>query len=90
MFEINFSSQSTEAIIKLANEKLAGTLEDWEKQVWQFVVDWFNPAVTSIQVFTSGSTGAPKAITHTKQAMINSAAATCSALNLKPGNRALL
>ncbi len=90
MFEIDFFSQSEQAIITLAREKLRQDVEDWEKQIWQFIIDWYNPSITTIQIFTSGSTGTPKQITHSKLAMLNSAAATCTALNLKPGNRALL
>jgi O-succinylbenzoic acid--CoA ligase len=90
MFEIDFFSQSPETIVQLASEKLRTADEEWEKQIWQFIIDWFNPAITSIKVFTSGSTGTPKQVTHTKSAMMNSAAATCTALQLKPGSRALL
>ena len=76
LFEIDFFSMSSESVAQLAGKKIHEDVEDWEKQIWQFIVDWLNPDITTLQVFTSGSTGAPKAITHTKLAMINSAAAT--------------
>lgn len=90
IFEIDFFSQQPEAITQMANQKLQTAVEDWEKQIWQFIVDWFNPNIKSITVQTSGSTGAPKQITHSKAAMLNSAAATCNALHLKAGDTALL
>ena len=90
LFEIDFFSMSSESVAQLAGKKIHEDVEDWEKQIWQFIVDWLNPDITTLQVFTSGSTGAPKAITHTKLAMINSAAATCTALQLEPGYNALL
>jgi O-succinylbenzoic acid--CoA ligase len=90
MFEIDFYSTSEAAIIELAQQKLLTVDEHWEQQVWQFIVDWFNPSIPAIAVFTSGSTGPPKQIEHTKAAMIFSAQQTCTALSLKHGNRALL
>jgi len=90
MFEIDFFSSSEAAIIELAHEKFLAADEEWERQLWQFITDWFNPAITGISVFTSGSTGAPKKIEHTKDAMTFSARQTCTALALKHGDRALL
>ena len=90
MLEIDFFSQTDPAIIQLANKKLLAVSEDWEKQVWQFIVNWFNPEPATISVFTSGSTGAPQKIQHTKAAMMYSAQQTCTALKLMPGSTALL
>ena len=90
MFEIDFSSFSNEALLETARKKLASGSEGWDEEIWQFITTWFNPEIKTISVFTSGSTGVPKEIAHTKQAMLNSAEATCLALELKRGNRALL
>ena len=90
MFEIDFYTENETATVKHANERVLTSTEDWEKQVWQFVIDWFNPAIETISIFTSGSTGAPKKIEHTKASMLYSASLTCTVLNLKPGNKALL
>ena len=90
MFKIDFASLNSEQLIALASSKLNGSLEDWEKVVWQFIQTWFDPKINSITVNTSGSTGVPKSIEHSKQFMLNSAAMTCMALDLKPGNNALL
>lgn len=90
MFTIDFSSLSAEDLIKISNEKLSGDLETWKRNIWRFIADWFNPEIGSIQIQTSGSTGAPKQIVHTKEAMANSALATCKALKLEPAMHCLL
>lgn len=54
-----------------------------------FVGEWFSGS-PMIEVQTSGSTGAPKRIDISKQAMRQSARLTCSELGLKEGDRALL
>ena len=90
MFEIDFFSLSESAIIQMASQQLNADLADWEREIWSFVINWFDPEIKSISVFTSGSTGTPKEISHTKEAMLNSARATCSALNLSAGKQALL
>ena len=54
-----------------------------------FLSEWFNDSpVMTIQ--TSGSTGTPKSILVQKEKMIQSAKMTCSFLNLKKGDKALL
>lgn len=63
--------------------------QPFESAIGQFLLDWLdnNPHV---EVYTSGSTGAPKCIQLQKQAMVHSAIATGNAFNLQPGNTALL
>jgi O-succinylbenzoic acid--CoA ligase len=90
MFKIDFASQSQNSIFEIATEKLKGNLEDWERNIWQFVYTFLSPSTEKIQVSTSGSTGKPRLIEHSKQAMINSANMTCQALELRPGYNALL
>jgi len=54
-----------------------------------FLSEWFNESpVMTVQ--TSGSTGKPKSIVVSKEKMIQSAKQTCSFLNLKKGDKALL
>ena len=62
--------------------------EDFEKPVGDFLLDWFN-SKDFIEMQTSGTTGAPKKITISKQAMVNSALATGDFFHLKPGDKAL-
>lgn len=61
----------------------------FEKAIGNFLCDWLNDSST-IEVQTSGSTGTPKRILLEKQKMMNSALATGSFFNLRPGNSALL
>jgi O-succinylbenzoic acid--CoA ligase len=90
MFVLQFATLTNNAILQQAIEKLPAATEEWEQNIWQFIIDWFNPTVQTITVHTSGSTGTPKAIAHAKQHMLHSAALTCGALGLKAGNHALL
>ncbi len=76
--------------IRIAETRLREVKTDWEKSVWTFIVDWFNPQVKSIIVKTSGSTGKPKAISHRKEFMRNSASLTFKVLNIVDMRSALL
>lgn len=62
--------------------------EDFEKPIGEFLLDWFDDR-TYIDLQTSGTTGAPKTIRTSKQAMVESAIATGDFFDLRPGNRAL-
>ena len=62
--------------------------EDFEKPVGNFLLDWFDYK-SYIEMETSGSTGAPKTISISKQAMVDSALATGDFFDLQPGNKAL-
>ncbi|MBP6558084.1 MAG: AMP-binding protein [Flavobacterium sp.] len=62
--------------------------EDFEKPVGDFLLDWFD-SKDFIEMQTSGTTGIPKVITVSKQAMVESAIATGDFFELQPGNKAL-
>lgn len=62
--------------------------EDFEKPVGDFLLDWFD-GKSYIEMQTSGTTGTPKIISVSKQAMVNSALATGDFFDLQPGNKAL-
>lgn len=62
--------------------------EDFEKPVGDFLLDWFD-GKPYIEMQTSGTTGTPKIISVSKQAMVNSALATGDFFDLQPGNKAL-
>lgn len=62
--------------------------EDFEKPVGDFLLDWFD-GKPYIEMQTSGTTGTPKIISVSKQAMVNSALATGYFFDLQPGNKAL-
>lgn len=62
--------------------------EDFEKPVGDFLLDWFD-SKPYIEMQTSGTTGAPKFIRVSKQAMVASALATGDFFELSAGNKAL-
>ncbi|MBW6491236.1 MAG: AMP-binding protein [Lentimicrobium sp.] len=68
---------------------LANGNETWQKDVGNFLLAWLSPT-PEISVQTSGSTGTPRFISHTKAAMIESAKATGQMLKLEAGQTALL
>lgn len=63
--------------------------EPYEQVIGDFLLHWIDKN-DSIEVNTSGSTGAPKLIRLGKQQMINSALATGTFFNLNPNDSALL
>ncbi|WP_162127881.1 AMP-binding protein [Flavobacterium phycosphaerae] len=62
--------------------------EDFEKPVGDFLLDWFD-SKDYIEMQTSGTTGTPKTISVSKQAMVHSALATGDFFDLHPGDKAL-
>lgn len=63
--------------------------EPFERAIGNFLLDWTDERPT-LQVRTSGSTGAPKRISVEKFRMVNSALATGAFFGLEPGASALL
>lgn len=70
----------------LPEYRRAGTVSP---ELADFLSEWWSDAPT-MPLHTSGSTGAPKYMMATKEAMAASAAATCRFFGLCPGNSALL
>lgn len=60
-----------------------------QRDLYDFLSDWFSES-PYITVHTSGSTGTPKEFTVRKEQMMQSAILTCSFLQLKKGDTALL
>ena len=63
--------------------------QEFEKAIGDFLLDWCSHK-TTLEVFTSGSTGEPKRIQLQKTHIVNSALATGTYFNLQEGNTALL
>ena len=63
--------------------------DEEEQKIGDFLMDWLSPH-DSLIVRTSGSTGIPKNISLSKQAMVNSALATASYFGIKEKDTALL
>ncbi len=61
---------------------------EYEQKVGLFLLEWFDES-PEITLKTSGTTGAPKEITVSKQAMINSALATGAFFDLYPKDKIL-
>ena len=62
--------------------------ELYEKQIGDFLLDWLDDK-DHLYINTSGSTGQPKPIKTSKQAMVNSSIKTGNFFNLEPGDTAL-
>lgn len=65
-------------------------VENWKKEIGEFIIEWLDSKKGSIGQRTSGSTGNPKIIDLPKSWMRASARATAEALELKSGMQALL
>lgn len=70
--------------------RLLDHIEEWEKAIVSFALEWINHENQYFKVKTSGSTGKQKTIQLSRQQMIESAMATQKFLNLKYGDSALL
>lgn len=70
-------------------EKMISRGKNWEKDLALFIQKWLDKN-DFIEVKTSGSTGLPKLIKHSKSAMLSSAKLTCDFLGLELGMNALL
>ncbi|MCO4822926.1 MAG: AMP-binding protein [Flavobacteriaceae bacterium] len=87
-FKLNGIQFTREKLNELAHN-YAKEGEHFEIAIGIFLIDWLDESPT-ITVSTSGSTGLPKDIVLSKQAMVYSALETGEFFNLKPGNTALL
>ena len=97
MYQLNRPQQTVmiEGKIYLPDTFLGENLPEFALQsefhnnLFVFLKDWFSDSPT-LKVQTSGSTGTPKEMLVKKSRMMQSAQLTCSFLNLKQGDSALL
>ena len=87
-FRLNGNSYTVEELKEVAYS-LIKEGEPFELKIGDFLIDWLDGKPT-VEVLTSGSTGAPKKIKLRKKNMVNSAKATGLFFNLVPKNKALL
>lgn len=80
---------SKDKLTLLARSLAEVTKTDWEHALGRFLLQWLDEK-DFIEVTTSGSTGAPKAIILDKTAMVTSASMTGRFLDLREGQTALL
>jgi O-succinylbenzoic acid--CoA ligase len=90
MFEINFAEKGFNELYDEARVNLSHDIQQWERHIWHWVALLTDEKVNQFEVTTSGSTGVPKLIKHSRNAFIESAEMTCNILHLKQGNKALL
>jgi O-succinylbenzoic acid--CoA ligase len=91
MFRLSLSKNNLQEILATAIQKCTrNDVGEWEQKVWLFLAQWLDESKTHISVTTSGSTGAPKSISHSKKAMRQSAINTIQALRLTKNDVALL
>lgn len=90
MFQIPCYEFTHFQLFKLAQKKLAENPNDWEKNVWNIVEQFCNPATSSLTFSTSGSTGTPKLITAQKNHLQHSAKTTVSYLQIAQRSNTLL
>ncbi len=86
---INGETYSSEALVNYCSKKLMEDIEDWERNFYQFILEWLN-GEDEVSAHTSGSTGTPKSVRLKKQHMLASAQTTLDFFSLKEGMSALL
>ncbi len=87
-FKLNANTYDAEELKEVAYS-LVKEGANYEKVMGDFLLDWLD-SKDHINVKTSGSTGQPKLMKVSKQAMVNSAIATGNYFNMEPGQTALL
>ena len=90
IYKLNDKSYTADEIVAFAENQLkTKSVELWEKELFQFILEWLNND-DYVYVFTSGSTGKAKKIKLGKQEMIESAKRTIQFFKLKADDTALL
>lgn len=81
---------SREELKSFCNSKIsANKTEDWEKEIFHFILEWFNEK-EFIVAHTSGSTGTPKRLELPKTKMAESAKMTAAYFGLNAKSKVLL
>ena len=78
-----------ELLVHCENKLLKTQLPEWEKKIYQFLIDFLDEN-DYIEQLSSGTTGTPKKIKLKKTALVVSANNTVKKLNLKWNDKALL
>jgi O-succinylbenzoic acid--CoA ligase len=89
LYYLNDRTFTKAQLIDYSKEQLQKELATWEKDLFSFIIQWFNET-TTIKTTTSGSTGQPKEIKLLKSNMKISAAKTIDFFELTKGQAALL
>jgi O-succinylbenzoic acid--CoA ligase len=87
---LNGQTYFRDDLVRLINKRIdEPEISDFKKSLYHFIDEWISDKET-ITVNTSGTTGAPKAITFRKEQFISSALMTCNYFNLTSIKRGLL
>jgi o-succinylbenzoate---CoA ligase len=86
---LNGQTRSGDELRTFCNEQLIQQIEDWEKNIYTFILEWLNDK-DYIIAHTSGSTGKPKEIQLPKNTLVESAKNTCAFFNLTKESKTLL
>ncbi|MEX2589785.1 MAG: AMP-binding protein, partial [Chitinophagales bacterium] len=90
IYILNGKKHSKAELLELADNKIIDKqIPQWEKDVFQFILEWFNNS-NSIIAQTSGSTGTPKEISLPKVKMAKSASMTAEYFSLHTGSKVAL
>ncbi|NOU58984.1 AMP-binding protein [Marinifilum caeruleilacunae] len=76
------------ALKEYCNDKISGSVEEWEGDYCRFILEWLNDS-DQVRAKTSGSTGTPKEMYLSKQKMLNSAKLTGEFFEFAKGQNAL-
>ena len=86
---LNGITHSSDELRVFCSEQLTQPLEDWQKNIYSFILEWLNDN-DYIIAQTSGSTGKPKEIKLAKNMLVESAKNTCAFFHLTTESTALL
>ena len=87
-FIINNEVIAHDQMLRWAQRTISKHDPDWIIQIAQTIIDWYGP-LDYIEVRTSGSTGVPKVIKHSKTSVRQSALLTGACFGLKKGMTSL-
>jgi len=94
VIRLNGQTFTPAGIVEHSTEKMNDPqLEEWEKELYHFYIDWFNtknPILGKLEIQSSGSTGNPKKLFFSREQMIISAIRTGKYLHLDQMNDCLL
>ena len=88
LYHINDKSYTKDELVAFSQKQLENS-EDWEIEIFKNILSWFDNSET-IKFQSSGSTGEPRSITHSKESICASVKLTANYFNLDLSSRLLL
>ena len=81
---------SFETLGNFLKNQNANSIEEWKKDIVDFLLDWINPDIKYFSIPTSGSTGQSKTIKVKREDLVHSAELTLDFFNIEKGSTAWL